>query len=760
MMIISFRAKDFVQSVLTCFFLFLSIDLASQVIWQEDWQTYSVGIMDDSEPESKGWDARLGFGSGQWKIEDDGAGNKYLSRLNKANECCYWKGCRMLREEAQAYDDVYFGFRFKFDSNFDFKNGGKLNGIIGGNDPSPGVPTDGASGASVSLMWRPHPNGTDAYMHTYTYCENKDDKWGQRDTFKDGSNQMIQIVRNKWYNLVIRLEMNTQNIADGHIQVFLDGVSVMDRSDYLFRSGSGTWGWDINQLIYFFGGNGPGWAPSVDSYVYEDDWILSQSLPVHLMNGNSMPQSPTANIGTSSTSGQIPLAVTFDGSASSDFDGTIVSYSWDFGDGSQPESGVMTSHTYTVAGSYTAVLTVTDDDGLTDTKSVIINASSSGGGGNSPCSLQNGWQYADVGSVSIAGEVCYTPAGDQYEIQASGADIWGYEDQFGYVYRPISGDDELVVELTSLQNTHSYAKAGIMIREDLSADSRHAMIVLNQTNRALQYRRAKGGNTEPTSGSWIGPSYSHPTWIRLKREDHVFSAYLSSNGSSWSLVDTVHIAMKASVFAGFVLTSHTNAALNTTTFSNLSSQGSSSTSFPVELLDFRAEQAVQGVALSWVTVSEFNNHYFSVERSVDGSLYEQVSLVPGSGTSQLVHEYSTMDENPWDGVIYYRLSQTDFDGVKTILSTIAYNNQEDFADRMFVYPNPVDHHQFTLVTLGIPEESSKRLSILDAQGKVVYQYSMTGVEARVDLPSDLSDGIYHVMIEYQDTMLGTTIVIR
>ncbi len=63
--------------------------------------------------------------------------------------------------------------------------------------------------------------------------------------------------------------------------------------------------------------------------------------------------------------------VQFDGSESSDPDGSIVSYSWDFDDGSSG-SGETPSHTYTAAGRYTATLTVTDNDSLTDTDSVVI----------------------------------------------------------------------------------------------------------------------------------------------------------------------------------------------------------------------------------------------------------------------------------------------------------------------------------------------------------------------------------------------------
>jgi len=76
-------------------------------------------------------------------------------------------------------------------------------------------------------------------------------------------------------------------------------------------------------------------------------------------------QPPTANPGGPYT-GTAGVAVNFDGSASSDPDGTIASYAWSFGDGSTG-TGATTTHTYATAGTYTVSLTVTDDGDLTDT---------------------------------------------------------------------------------------------------------------------------------------------------------------------------------------------------------------------------------------------------------------------------------------------------------------------------------------------------------------------------------------------------------
>jgi PKD repeat protein len=77
---------------------------------------------------------------------------------------------------------------------------------------------------------------------------------------------------------------------------------------------------------------------------------------------------PVASFTAVPASGPAPLAVAFDASGSTDVDGTIASYLWDFGD-TQTDSGVLVSHSYTQTESkvYTVVLTVADDDGATDT---------------------------------------------------------------------------------------------------------------------------------------------------------------------------------------------------------------------------------------------------------------------------------------------------------------------------------------------------------------------------------------------------------
>jgi PKD repeat protein len=89
-------------------------------------------------------------------------------------------------------------------------------------------------------------------------------------------------------------------------------------------------------------------------------------------------QPPTAVLSADRTSGAAPLTVNFSAAGSSDADGTIASYAWSFGDGGTA-GGLTAQRVYSTPGTYTAALTVTDNSGLTDSKTVTITVGTSGG---------------------------------------------------------------------------------------------------------------------------------------------------------------------------------------------------------------------------------------------------------------------------------------------------------------------------------------------------------------------------------------------
>ena len=104
--------------------------------------------------------------------------------------------------------------------------------------------------------------------------------------------------------------------------------------------------------------------------------VQTNDIPFTFVNNNNEPLSPVANITASPVIGNVLLTAQFDGSSSMDFDGNIVSYSWDFGDGSTA-TGMAVEHTYKSTGTYTAKLIVKDDAGNTSTATKVIKVISS-----------------------------------------------------------------------------------------------------------------------------------------------------------------------------------------------------------------------------------------------------------------------------------------------------------------------------------------------------------------------------------------------
>jgi hypothetical protein len=112
---------------------------------------------------------------------------------------------------------------------------------------------------------------------------------------------------------------------------------------------------------------------------------------------------------------------------------------------------------------------------------------------------------------------------------------------------------------------------------------------------------------------------------------------------------------------------------------------------PAELLSFTAQCSEKATTLYWSTAAEFNNDYFVVERSPDGTQWETVGKVQGAGNSSSVRNYEYVDDTPIPvgkgGEVYYRLKQTDYDGKfeYSPVTSVRFPCQEG---GVIVLPNP------------------------------------------------------------------------
>ena len=115
---------------------------------------------------------------------------------------------------------------------------------------------------------------------------------------------------------------------------------------------------------------------------------------------------------------------------------------------------------------------------------------------------------------------------------------------------------------------------------------------------------------------------------------------------------------------------------------------------PIELLSFDAQAKDNyTVDLSWITASEQNNDFFTVERSQFGKQWEEVGIVKGAGNSNQILRYALTDTKPYMGISYYRLKQTDYNGSFSYSEIRSVNFKSQTPD-ITLYPNPTTDFVF------------------------------------------------------------------
>jgi regulation of enolase protein 1 (concanavalin A-like superfamily) len=174
------------------------------------------------------------------------------------------------------------------------------------------------------------------------------------------------------------------------------------------------------------------------------------------------------------------------------------------------------------------------------------------------------WQTADIGAVGAIGNASYS--GGTFTVTGSGADIWGTADEFRFLYQLASGDCTIVARVTAVGNTDPWAKAGVMVRESLAANSVHAFCLVSAgSGVSFQRRTATAGTSASTTTAGIAAPY----WVRVVRSGSTFTASVSPDGVSWTTQGSASITMATSVYIGLAVSSHLDGTVCTATFNNV-----------------------------------------------------------------------------------------------------------------------------------------------------------------------------------------------
>jgi len=162
---------------------------------------------------------------------------------------------------------------------------------------------------------------------------------------------------------------------------------------------------------------------------------------------------------------------------------------------------------------------------------------------------------------------------------------------------------------------------------------------------------------------------------------------------------------------------------------------------PIELLLFYVEQKESVVHIYWSTASEQNNDFFTIERSRDGVSWEILNHTPAAGNSTVLINYESVDEKPYSGISYYRLKQTDFDGVFVYSNSVSVNFQvlERYVFEFF--PNPANEIVFIRVNQSVYE-----IEISDSCGRLIYKQDNSNAIALESFYA----GVYFIHATFSD----------
>ncbi|MHC4561080.1 MAG: DUF1349 domain-containing protein, partial [Planctomycetota bacterium] len=168
-----------------------------------------------------------------------------------------------------------------------------------------------------------------------------------------------------------------------------------------------------------------------------------------------------------------------------------------------------------------------------------------------------------------------------YTMTASGTDIWNvpdftgapdgyYHDEFHFAYKPMNGPGSIIARVDSVSDTHDWAKAGVMIRETLNANSAHAFACVTPSSGVSFQRRPSTGATSTSTNSTTGDEAA-PYWVKLERDiSGFFTASFSDDGQNWTDAGVPEpISMGLNAFIGLAVTAHNASATCQGEFSNI-----------------------------------------------------------------------------------------------------------------------------------------------------------------------------------------------
>lgn len=174
----------------------------------------------------------------------------------------------------------------------------------------------------------------------------------------------------------------------------------------------------------------------------------------------------------------------------------------------------------------------------------------------------------DVGSPAIKGSTTFDAATGQYKVTGSGANIWGKQDQFQYVWREMTGNFVASATLRFVGQGAEHRKAGIMVRQSMEPDSAYADIVMHGSGMpAIQWRSKPGEDTNTFDLPLAGPGTYRLKMVRTGVKTYL---YLGKDGAEPKEIVHTEVSLPGPVMVGLVVCAHQADTAETVIFSDVS----------------------------------------------------------------------------------------------------------------------------------------------------------------------------------------------
>jgi len=166
----------------------------------------------------------------------------------------------------------------------------------------------------------------------------------------------------------------------------------------------------------------------------------------------------------------------------------------------------------------------------------------------------------------------------------------------------------------------------------------------------------------------------------------------------------------------------------------------SDVNLPIKLLSFSGKKGINSNQLSWSTTSEINFRRYEIERSTNGRDFTKIGHINSNELKEVIKYYSFIDDNPKEGINYYRIKILDKDNSYAYSNIVSILNggQTEF----LLSPNPVSDY------ISIPEDALlSKFTLLNANGQFIKGGKIETYKLNV---SDLPGGFYFLIIESKD----------